>query len=107
MHVAISAQNLIQEADAVAKRPAAFDPTERRLIYAYWRAASYLSVGHIDLYDNPMVQEPLMPAAAHPLVFGHCGVTPSHSAIYVYLNRTIKPYDLAMIYIAGLARSGD
>jgi xylulose-5-phosphate/fructose-6-phosphate phosphoketolase len=26
---------------------------------AYWRAANYLSVGHIYLYDNPLLKEPL------------------------------------------------
>jgi xylulose-5-phosphate/fructose-6-phosphate phosphoketolase len=26
---------------------------------AYWRAANYLSVGQIYLYDNPLLKEPL------------------------------------------------
>ena len=26
---------------------------------AYWRAANYLSVGQIYLYDNPLLREPL------------------------------------------------
>ncbi|MBK5238803.1 MAG: hypothetical protein JJE28_06805, partial [Actinomycetales bacterium] len=29
------------------------------LIDAYWRAANYLSVGQIYLYDNPLLREPL------------------------------------------------
>jgi xylulose-5-phosphate/fructose-6-phosphate phosphoketolase len=28
-------------------------------IDAYWRAANYLSVGQIHLYDNPLLKEPL------------------------------------------------
>jgi xylulose-5-phosphate/fructose-6-phosphate phosphoketolase len=28
-------------------------------IDAYWRAANYLSVGQIYLYDNPLLREPL------------------------------------------------
>ena len=28
-------------------------------IDAYWRAANYLSVGQIYLYDNPLLKEPL------------------------------------------------
>ncbi len=28
---------------------------------AYWRAANYLSVGQIYLFDNPLLQEPLKP----------------------------------------------
>ena len=30
---------------------------EHALIDAYWRAANYLSVGQIYLYDNPAAQE--------------------------------------------------
>ena len=32
---------------------------EQALINAYWRAANYLSVGQIYLYDNPLLKEPL------------------------------------------------
>ena len=30
---------------------------ERALINAYWRAANYLSVGHIYLYDIPLLKQ--------------------------------------------------
>ena len=30
-----------------------------RKMDAYWRAANYLSVGQIYLYDNPLLKEPL------------------------------------------------
>ena len=30
-----------------------------RKIDAYWRAANYLSVGQIYLYDNPLLKQPL------------------------------------------------
>ena len=33
-------------------------PELLRQIDAYWRAANYLSVGQIYLYDNPLVTEP-------------------------------------------------
>ena len=38
-------------------------------INAYWRAANYLSVGQIYLYDNPLLRRPLeqMPTAQSPL----------------------------------------
>jgi len=29
---------------------------------AYWRAANYLSVGQIYLYDNPLLKQPLKPS---------------------------------------------
>ena len=32
--------------------------TERVLMDAYWRAANYLSVGQIYLYDNPLLKRP-------------------------------------------------
>ncbi len=32
---------------------------ELRKIDAYWRAANYLSVGQIYLYDNPLLTQPL------------------------------------------------
>ena len=33
--------------------------SELRNMDAYWRAANYLSVGQIYLYDNPLLQKPL------------------------------------------------
>ena len=38
---------------------------------AYWRAANYLSVGQIYLYDNPLLREPLKLSHVKPLVVGH------------------------------------
>jgi xylulose-5-phosphate/fructose-6-phosphate phosphoketolase len=32
---------------------------ELKKIDAYWRAANYLSVGQIYLYDNPLLKKPL------------------------------------------------
>ena len=73
---------------------------------AYWRAANYLSVGQIYLYDNPMLREPLTLAHVKPLVVGHWGTTPGQNFIYVHLNRAIKMHDLDMIYIAGPGHGG-
>ena len=73
---------------------------------AYWRAANYLSVGQIYLYDNPLLKEPLTMAHVKPLVVGHWGTTPGQNFIYVHLNRAIKKYDLNMFYIAGPGHGG-
>jgi xylulose-5-phosphate/fructose-6-phosphate phosphoketolase len=73
---------------------------------AYWRAANYLSVGQIYLYDNPLLREPLLLSHVKPLVVGHWGTTPGQNFIYVHLNRVIKKYDLNMIYIAGPGHGG-
>jgi phosphoketolase len=38
--------------------PEALSREELKLMDAYWRAANYLSVGQIYLYDNPLLQKP-------------------------------------------------
>ncbi len=73
---------------------------------AYWRAANYLSVGQIYLYDNPLLRVPLTLAHVKPLVVGHWGTTPGQNFIYVNLNRVIKKYDLDMFYVAGPGHGG-
>src|ERR1700691_5717920 len=73
---------------------------------AYWRAANYLSVGQIYLYDNPLLTRPLSLADVKPLVVGHWGTTPGQNFVYVHLNRIINQYDLNMIYIAGPGHGG-
>jgi xylulose-5-phosphate/fructose-6-phosphate phosphoketolase len=59
----------------------------------YWRAANYLSVGQIYLYDNPLLKEPLRLSHVKPLVVGHWGTTPGQNFIYVHLNRIINMYE--------------
>ena len=73
---------------------------------AYWRAANYLSVGQLYLYDNPLLREPLTFAHVKPLIVGHWGTTPGQNFIYVHLNRVIKKYDLDMVYISGPGHGG-
>ncbi len=82
------------------------DADELRRTNAYWRAANYLSVGQIYLYDNPLLREPLTMAHVKPLVVGHWGTTPGQNFIYIHLNRVIKKHDLDMIYIAGPGHGG-
>ncbi len=79
---------------------------ELHAINAYWRAANYLSVGQIYLYDNPLLKEPLKLEHVKPRLLGHWGTTPGLNFIYVHLNRLIKEYDLDMIYIAGPGHGG-
>ena len=85
---------------------AASSPGLLRKMDAYWRAANYLSVGQIYLYDNPLLKKPLELAHVKPLVVGHWGTTPGQNFIYVHLNRVIKKYDLDMFYIAGPGHGG-
>ncbi len=81
-------------------------PDELSRMDAYWRAANYLSVGQIYLYDNPLLREQLTQAHIKPLVVGHWGTTPGQNFIYVHLNRVIKKFDLDMFYIAGPGHGG-
>ena len=73
---------------------------------AYWRAANYLSVGQIYLFDNPLLKEPLAREHIKPRLLGHWGTTPGLNFIYAHLNRVIKQHDLSMIYITGPGHGG-
>ncbi|HKG45446.1 MAG TPA: phosphoketolase family protein [Pyrinomonadaceae bacterium] len=79
---------------------------EVRLLNAYWRAANYLSVGQIYLYENPLLREPLTLDHVKPRLLGHWGTTPGLNFIYVHLNRVIKLRDLNMIYVTGPGHGG-
>ena len=73
---------------------------------AYWRAANYLSVGQIFLYDNPLLKRPLLLTDVKRMLLGHWGTTPGQNFIYIHLNRVIKQYDLDMIYVSGPGHGG-
>ena len=77
-----------------------------RKMDAYWRAANYLSVGQIYLYDNPLLKEPLKIKHIKPRLLGHWGTTPGLNFIYVHLNRIIKQFNLNMIYVTGPGHGG-
>lgn len=77
-----------------------------RRMDAYWRAANYLSVGQIYLFDNPLLKKPLELAHVKPTLLGHWGTTPGQNFIYVHLNRVIKNFDLNMFYVAGPGHGG-
>lgn len=48
---------------------------------AYWRAANFLSVGQIDLCDNPLLKRPLTLADVKHMLLGHWGTTPGQNFI--------------------------
>jgi xylulose-5-phosphate/fructose-6-phosphate phosphoketolase len=85
------------------------EPLSRELLrkmHAYWRAANYLSVGQIYLYDNPLLKQPLKIDHIKPRLLGHWGTTPGLNFLYVHLNRLIKEQGLNVIYIAGPGHGG-
>src|SRR5271166_5012780 len=103
---AASAAAKVNDTDQEAKMANALSDKERALIDAYWRAANYLSVGQIYLYDNPLLKHPLAKEHIKPRLLGHWGTTPGLNFIYVHLNRLIQKLDLDMIYIAGPGHGG-
>jgi xylulose-5-phosphate/fructose-6-phosphate phosphoketolase len=81
-------------------------PDLLRRLDAYWRAANYLSVGQIYLYDNPLLKKPLKRHHIKPRLLGHWGTTPGLNFIYVHLNRVIKERDLSVLYVTGPGHGG-
>ena len=75
-------------------------------IDAWWRAANYLSVGQIYLYDNALLKEPLRREHIKPRLLGHWGTTPGLNFIYAHLNRVIIEQNLRMLYITGPGHGG-
>lgn len=81
-------------------------PSLLKKMDAYLRAANYLSVGQIYLFDNPLLKKPLKIEHIKPRLLGHWGTVPGLNFIYVHLNRIIKDHDLNMIYITGPGHGG-
>jgi xylulose-5-phosphate/fructose-6-phosphate phosphoketolase len=82
------------------------DPGLRDVVDAWWRAANYLSVGQIYLYDNALLRRRLTAEDIKPLRLGHWGTTPGQNFIYAHLNRAIRQYDLDMLFISGPGHGG-
>ncbi|MEQ1844923.1 MAG: phosphoketolase family protein, partial [Nitrospira sp.] len=87
-------------------KPKMLNQDQLKKLDAYWRAANYLSVGQIYLYDNPLLKKPLARTHIKPRLLGHWGTTPGLNFIYVHLNRIITQHDLNMIYVAGPGHGG-
>ncbi len=87
-------------------KPRVLTPELLRRIDAWWRAANYLSVGQIYLFDNPLLRKPLTLAHIKPRLLGHWGTTPGLNFIYAHLNRVIKAHDLNVINITGPGHGG-
>ncbi len=96
----------LETGDADRATPETTGSDELALIDAWWRAANYLSVGQLYLWDNPMLRRPLRLSDIKPLLVGHWGTTPGQNFIYAHLNRVIRRYDLDMFYVAGPGHGG-
>ena len=87
-------------------KPSTLSPDLLRKMDAYWRAANYLSVGQIFLYDNPLLKQTLKITDIKHMLLGHWGTTPGQNFIYVHLNRIINKFDLNMVYVSGPGHGG-
>ena len=88
----------------IARKP--LKPAELRRLDAYWRAANYLSVGQIYLWDNPLLKKPLERKHVKPRLLGHWGTTPGLNLLYAHMNRAIVARDLSALFIAGPGHGG-
>jgi XFP N-terminal domain len=66
--------------------PDSLPEQDLKAIDAYWRAANYLSVDQIYLYDNPLHKQPLELEHIKPGLLGHWGTSPGLNFIYAHLN---------------------
>jgi xylulose-5-phosphate/fructose-6-phosphate phosphoketolase len=92
--------------DTCAMPAPTLTPEQLRAVDAWWRAANYLSVGQIFLYDNPLLKRPLTLDDVKRMLLGHWGTTPGQNFIYAHLNRVIVKDDLDMIFISGPGHGG-
>src|ERR1700685_2975117 len=102
----INVTNRLLTPEPLGKMDQTLTPELLAKMDAYWRAANYLSVGQIYLYDNPLLKRPLTLADVKHMLLGHWGTTPGQNFIYAHLNRAIKKYDLDMIYVSGPGHGG-
>ena len=63
-------------------------------INAYWQAANHLSVGHIYLYNNPLLTKPLEISNIKPRLLGHWG-----SRQVPLARRTTEPHQVETLEI--------
>ncbi len=76
------------------------------LLDAYFRAANFLTVGQIYLFENPLLREPLRAEHIKPRLLGHWGTSPGLNLIYAHLNRVIRRDDLNVLFMVGPGHGG-
>jgi xylulose-5-phosphate/fructose-6-phosphate phosphoketolase len=89
-----------------SSRPGSSGGPDLEVIDALWRAANYLAVGQIYLYDNPLLKVPLERGHIKRRLLGHWGTTPGLNFIYAHVNRVIIERDVDAIFITGPGHGG-
>ncbi len=101
-----SANISIKSATRLSRKPP-LSKEELSHLDAWWRAANYLAVGQLYLWDNPLLRKPLTREHIKRTIVGHWGTVPGQNFIYTHLNRIINKYDLNMIYLSGPGHGGN
>jgi xylulose-5-phosphate/fructose-6-phosphate phosphoketolase len=104
LSTAIAANGAVEVKAPVPTGPLAPEMLDK--MNRYWRAANYLCIGQIYLFENPLLRGPLKAEQIKPRLLGHWGTSPGQNLIYVHLNRIIKMHDANIIYIAGPGHGG-
>ena len=104
LSTAIAADGRVEAQTPVPKGP--LSPEMLDKMNRYWRAANYLCIGQIYLFENPLLREPLKAEQIKPRLLGHWGTSPGQNLIYIHLNRLIKEHDADIIYISGPGHGG-
>lgn len=74
----------------------------------YFRAANYLSLAQLYLFDNPLLRDhKLCKEDIKRKLVGHWGTVPGQNFVYAHCNRVIKKYDLDMILLSGPGHGGN
>src|SRR5664280_447645 len=104
LSTAIAADGKLEAKAQLPKGPLSPDMLDK--MNRYWRAANYLCIGQIYLFENPLLREPLKAEQIKPRLLGHWGTSPGQNLIYIHLNRLIKEHDANVIYVAGPGHGG-
>ena len=104
LSTAIAANGKVEAQAPVPKGPLSPDMLDK--MNRYWRAANYLCIGQIYLFENPLLREQLKAEQIKPRLLGHWGTSPGQNLIYIHLNRLIKEHDADIIYISGPGHGG-
>jgi xylulose-5-phosphate/fructose-6-phosphate phosphoketolase len=104
LSTAVAADGKNEERAPMPKGP--LSPEMLDKMNRYWRAANYLCIGQIYLFDNPLLRSPLKAEQIKPRLLGHWGTSPGQNFIYIHLNRLIKEHDADVIYISGPGHGG-
>src|ERR1700721_4439565 len=82
LSTAIAANGRLPAKAPVPKGP--LSPDMLDTMNLYWRAANYLCIGQIYLFENPLLRERLKAEQIKPRLLGHWGASPGQNLTYLH-----------------------